>query len=60
MEADLKRARTSQKNLEKDLEGARRAETELRTQTVELESKLQYQKRDGYGIEGGPESPGER
>ena len=45
MEADLKRARTSQKNLEKDLEGARRAETELRTQTVELESKLQYQKK---------------
>lgn len=42
MEADLKRSRTSQKNMEKDLEAARKSENELRTQNLELESKIQY------------------
>jgi hypothetical protein len=47
MEADLKRARTAQKNLDKELETAKKAETELKTQTMELEAKLQYQMESG-------------
>lgn len=43
MEADLKRSRNTQKTFEKDLDGTRKSESELRTQNVELESKLQYQ-----------------